>query len=141
MSQEKNINEMTAEERRKYRKQLWQKRRARLAAQTSFFSLAALVLIFTLTMLFLLLFPRSTISQIEKRELAKFPKFTFSSYFSGEYTAGIANWFNDTVPYRDDFKRLGVHSFYTHDEYFGYYRKDGLLLSVYGIDYHYENIG
>lgn len=107
MSQEKNINEMTAEERRKYRKQLWQKRRARLAAQTSFFSLAALVLIFTLTMLFLLLFPRSTISQIEKRELAKFPKFTFSSYFSGEYTAGIANWFNDTVPYRDDFKRLG----------------------------------
>lgn len=106
MSQEKKINEMTPEERRKYRKQQWLKRREWLATQTSFFSLAVLVPLFTLIVLFLLLFPRSTVSQIEKRELAKFPKFTFSSYFSGEFTAGIANWFNDTVPYRDDFKRF-----------------------------------
>lgn len=106
MNQEKKINEMTPEERRKYRKQQWQKRREWLATQTSFFSMAVLVPLFALIVLFLLVFPRSTVSQIEKRELAKFPKFTFSSYFSGDFTAGIANWFNDTVPYRDDFKRF-----------------------------------
>ena len=107
MSQEKMIQEMTQEERRKYRKQLWLKRRAKLAERTSFFSMAVLVPLFALIILFLLLFPRSTISQIENRQLAKFPKFTISGYFSGEFTAGVANWFNDTVPYRDDFKRMG----------------------------------
>lgn len=107
MSQEKNIKEMTEEERRKYRKQQWLKRRAKLAEQTSFFSMAVLTILFALLVLFLLLFPRSKVSQIENRELAKFPKFTFSSYFSGEFTTGVANWFNDTVPYRDSFKRTG----------------------------------
>lgn len=107
MTQEKKTNEMTPEERRKYRKQQWLKRRARLSTKTSFYSMAVLMPLFALIVLFLLVFPRSKISQIEKRELAKFPKFTFSTYFSGEFNAGIANWFNDTVPYRDSFKRLG----------------------------------
>lgn len=108
MNQEKNIKEMTQEERRQYRKQLWLKRREKLAAKTSFFSLAVLVPLFALIVLFLLVFPRSKVSQIENRQLAKFPKFTISSYFSGEFTTGIANWFNDTVPYRDSFKRMGT---------------------------------
>lgn len=107
MSQEKNIKEMTQEERRKYRKQQWLKRRAKLATRTSFFSMAVLVPLFALIVLFLLVFPRSKVSEIENRELAKFPKFTFSGYFSGEFTTGVANWFNDTVPYRDSFKRTG----------------------------------
>ena len=107
MSQEKMMNEMTQEERRKYRKQQWLKRRAKLETQTSFFSMAVLVPLFALIVLFLLVFPRSKVSQIEKRELAKFPKFTISGYFSGEFTTGVANWFNDTVPYRDGFKRAG----------------------------------
>ena len=107
MSQEKITNEMTQEERRKYRRQQWLKRRARLETQTSFFSMAVLVPLFVLIVLFLLVFPRSKVSQIEKRELATFPKFTISGYFSGEFTTGVANWFNDTVPYRDDFKRAG----------------------------------
>ena len=58
MSQEKMIQEMTQEERRKYRKQLWLKRRAKLAERTSFFSMAVLVPLFALIILFLLLPPQ-----------------------------------------------------------------------------------
>lgn len=36
----------------------------------------------------------------------------------------------------NDFRSLGIHTFYPHDLYFGYYREDGLLLSVYGIEFH-----
>lgn len=56
---------------------------------------------------FLIFFPRSEKSTIEKRELATFPNFSFASYFSGEFTSGITNWYDDTVPYRDDFKNMG----------------------------------
>ncbi|MDE6132200.1 MAG: hypothetical protein K2G04_02315, partial [Oscillospiraceae bacterium] len=48
------------------------------------------------------IFPRSTESELENRELAKFPKFSFESFASGEYTHAISTYFSDTVPYRDD---------------------------------------
>lgn len=44
---------------------------------------------------------RPKVSESEKRELAEFPSFSFSSLFSGEYFAGIDSWFSDTVPFRD----------------------------------------
>ena len=40
-------------------------------------------------------------SEAEQRELAEFPKFTFSSLFSGEYFSDINLWFSDTFPFRD----------------------------------------
>ena len=43
-------------------------------------------------------------SDTENRMLATFPEFTFRSLFSGEFTDGVSNFFNDTVPARDDFK-------------------------------------
>ena len=57
--------------------------------------------------LLLTLLPRSTQSQIEKRELAKLPSLSLESWFSGEFTAGVATYFTDTVPNRDALKRLG----------------------------------
>ena len=74
---------------------------------SSVISLMILIPVFGLTALFLLVFPRSDISYIEKRELAKFPEFSFDNYFSGAFTAGITNYYDDTVPYRDDFKNTG----------------------------------
>lgn len=47
------------------------------------------------------IFPRSTESALEKRDLAEFPKFTVSSFTSGEYTQDISTYFSDTVPFRD----------------------------------------
>lgn len=57
----------------------------------------------------LLFFERPTISLTEKRELAKFPEFSFESFFKGEYTEGVSNWFNDTVPFRDGFKDISAN--------------------------------
>lgn len=51
---------------------------------------------------------RASFSESEKRELAKFPKFTFSSLFSGEYFDGINLWFSDTFPFRDSFVSSSV---------------------------------
>lgn len=72
-------------------------------------SLMIMVPVFAGISLFLLVFPRSTISYIEKRELAKFPEFSLESYFSGQYTADIATYYDDTVPFRDDFKTMGYN--------------------------------
>lgn len=50
----------------------------------------------------MLIFPRSTESELEKRELAKFPKFSFGTFSSGEFTQSLSTYFSDTVPFRDD---------------------------------------
>lgn len=58
-------------------------------------------------MLCLYLFERTTgVSDYEKRELATFPEFSLSSYVDGSFTSGITNYFTDTVPNRDNLKRL-----------------------------------
>ena len=72
-------------------------------------SVLILLVVFGLISLFLIVFPRSTESQIEKRKLATFPKFSFSSYFSGEFTKNVAEFYDDTVPFRDSFKTAGYN--------------------------------
>lgn len=56
----------------------------------------------------LLVLPRPTVSESEKRNLATFPKFTWDTYLSGDYTNDISYFFNDTVPFRDTFKAIGA---------------------------------
>ncbi|WP_304431993.1 DHHW family protein [Acutalibacter muris] len=82
-------------------------RRALLCSRLSIICLAVLLLAFALTSALLLVLPRSTKSLIEKRDLATFPKFTLESYFSGDFTAGVATWYDDTVPNHDGLKNLG----------------------------------
>lgn len=64
---------------------------------------------FAAVVICLLALPRPTVSESEKRELAKFPEFTWENYWSGKYTSDISNFFNDTVPFRDEFKQLGAN--------------------------------
>ncbi len=67
---------------------------------------------------------RQSYSEIEKRELKKFPKFSFNSLASGKYFDDISLWFSDTFPFRDtlvslntDFKGLfGVNKVEVHGE-------------------------
>ena len=68
-------------------------------------SITVIVPVYAAIVICMLVMPRSTISNIEKRELAKFPEFSWESYWSGEYTDGIKNYFDDTVPYRDSLKQ------------------------------------
>lgn len=84
-----------------------QERRARLERRLSRVVIAILALGLLVGIILMLALPRSTKSMIEKRELARFPSFSLESYFSGEFTAGVANYFTDTVPNRDGLKKLG----------------------------------
>ncbi len=62
----------------------------------------------------MLVLPRPEESLIEQRKLAAFPEFTYESFINGDYTEGIAEFYNDTVPYRDNLKKVaaGIKSVY-----------------------------
>ena len=62
---------------------------------------AAFVVVFTT-------FPRSTFSELEKRELETFPLATFNNVKSGEFTKNVSRWFSDSEPYRDKFMSLSM---------------------------------
>ncbi len=83
-------------------------------------SIMIIVPVFFTAVLLLTVLPRPEISEIEKRELAKMPEFTFESYFSGEYTADVAEHYDDTVPFRDDLKNVG----YNFKSIFGIHNED-----------------
>lgn len=51
---------------------------------------------------------RESYSEVEKRELKKFPKFSLSSLASGDYFDEISLWFSDTFPLRDGFVSLNT---------------------------------
>ena len=53
----------------------------------------------------LLIAPRSTISYEENRVLAEKPKFSLTALLDGSYTAGLAEYYNDTVPFRSKLKK------------------------------------
>lgn len=56
----------------------------------------------TVGMLLSLIIPlRPTYSEVEKRELAKFPKFSVAAFVSGAYFKDIDTWFADTFPFRE----------------------------------------
>ncbi len=48
-------------------------------------------------------FPRSTYSELEKRELRQFPQFSWQSLCNGSFTSDVSNWFSDSEPFRDVF--------------------------------------
>ncbi len=62
----------------------------------------------------MLALPRPTESLIEQRKLAEFPEFTYEAFINGDYTEGVAEFYNDTVPYRDSLKKVaaGIKSVY-----------------------------
>lgn len=53
-------------------------------------------------------FPRSTFSELEKRELATFPQFNLQKLTSGEFTDSVSVWFSDSEPYRDKLMALSM---------------------------------
>lgn len=83
-------------------------RRKRLEYKVSTFSVLLLMLVFGGMGIYMVTGTRSTVSQVEKRNLTQFPEFSWSSYFSGEFTNGVTQWFDDTVPNRDSLKNAGI---------------------------------
>lgn len=83
-------------------------------------------LVFAASALWLLLGERPTMSETENRNLATFPAFSWASYFDGSYTAGIANYFDDTVPGRETFKHMTA----TIRQYMGLQTEDGATIHL-----------
>lgn len=57
-------------------------------------------------------FPRTTYSELEKRDLAEFPDISDIESIRkdpGKFTASISSWFSDTEPYRDEFMTLSMN--------------------------------
>lgn len=55
-----------------------------------------------------LFFPRSTFSELERRELKKAPEFSLAKVADGSYTADVSSWFSDSQPFRDQFMTLSM---------------------------------
>lgn len=55
-----------------------------------------------LTIVFIF-FPRTSFSELERRELSTFPQFTLDALRSGDFTRDVSAWFSDTEPFRDHF--------------------------------------
>lgn len=76
--------------------------------------MAAKVYIVTVGVAFLALttvflcFPRSTYSELEKRDLAQFPDLKTFSGKPSAYTAAVSQWFSDSEPYRDELMTMSM---------------------------------
>lgn len=53
-------------------------------------------------------FPRSKVSELEKRDLAVFPEFTWEKLFNGDFTKEVSSWFSDSEPFRDDLMAMSM---------------------------------
>jgi len=70
--------------------------------------IAIVTTVFLVFTVVFLTFPRSTISELEKRELATFPQFSWQRLFDGSFTRDVSSWFSDSEPYRDHFLALSM---------------------------------
>ena len=98
--------ELTREERKKRMEERRLRRRKRLDQELSTRIAAAILVLGLLISILLLVLPRPTESQLEKRPLATIPKFTTEGFLHGEFTRGITTAYDDTIPYRDTFKNI-----------------------------------
>ena len=80
------------------------------------FSVPFFVTLGILTVVSFLLPLRPHRSYAEKRELARFPEFSFSALVSGDYFDGISLWFSDTFPGREQWITLAQYD----DSLYGY---------------------
>lgn len=71
--------------------------------------ISIVALIFAAFVIVFNLFPRSTVSELEKRELATFPDFSWERLAEGSYTSDISTWFSDSEPFRDKFMMLSMY--------------------------------
>ena len=80
------------------------RRRASLSNYIAMLNVTAMMGLICFGFVYVTFFKHETIAEDENRYLAKFPKFSVSSYLNGEYTEGVANYFDDTVHNRAKIK-------------------------------------
>ena len=102
------VRKMAKETERKWRKEAGSIRAAnteqRIGRTAAKWNIAVcLVLLFGIAA-GMLIFERPTVSYEENRTLAAMPEWSVESYLSGKYTSGVAEHYNDTVPFRSTLK-------------------------------------
>lgn len=85
------------------------KRKKLIANHPCTFVLLTFILLFAILLIFT---PKNEYSENEKRVLAKFPEFSFSSLTDGSYTKGVEEYVSDHFPLRDIF--IGINSYSDH---------------------------
>ena len=70
--------------------------------------ISIIAIIFTALVCVFDFLPRSTFSILEKRDLKQFPKYSFESLRTGDFTKNINSWFSDSEPYRDFFMMISM---------------------------------
>lgn len=114
MTENKQLHETPADKENEERQILSNMRRLRIL--NVWYVRVFILILFSFFILSLIIPLRPKYSESEKRELAKFPKFTFSALFSGDYFDGINEWYSDTFPLREAL--TDVNAFFT-----GFYGK------------------
>lgn len=67
------------------------------------------ITLFALFVVGLYLPKRPSKSELEKRNLTEFPKFTINSFIEGEYFNQLSTWYADTFPFRDTLISMNTH--------------------------------
>ncbi len=88
------------------KKKRTERRRRRITNAVAWVNIAAVGGLLAFGCVYMFAFEHETIANDENRYLAEFPEFSVESYFSGEYTEGVANYFDDTVPNRAAIKEF-----------------------------------
>lgn len=70
--------------------------------------LAVVATVFSVLAIILVFFPRTTYSELEKRDLATFPDMAKYDGHPGAYTAAVSQWFSDSEPFRDKFMGMSM---------------------------------
>lgn len=79
------------------------KKRTGKADYLPFINICVVVLALVVVGVLALVLPKPTVSEIEKRELAKKPQWTLSSWFSGAFAKDYDAYYADTFPQRENF--------------------------------------
>ena len=87
-------------------KKLKNQRRKKALNTIALANILLLGAVFTGGFIYITMLPHETIADDENRLLAKFPKFNAKAYASGDFTEGVANYFDDTVHNRSDIKQF-----------------------------------
>ncbi len=99
------VVELQRKEREEARTKLSEDEITEMCKKSSIIRSAVIMGLIILCGAFLLFGERSDFSAEENRKLATMPEFSWSSYLNGEYTEGVASYYNDTVPMRSTFKK------------------------------------
>ena len=84
-----------------YRKKYWYRLFCKILTHT----FRILISVF---FLFILVMPKPTVSEIEKRELAKMPAFSFTALWNRSFAQDFEAFLNDTFPFREQFVSMAA---------------------------------